>query len=52
MGFHAGNPGTTPFMREVGDWKNYFTPEQSEEMDKIYQERLVGTGLVFDFGDL
>ena len=50
---HAGNPGTTPFMRkgEVGDWKNYFTPEQSEEMDKICRERLEGTGLVFDFGD-
>ena len=46
-------PGAAPFMRkgEVGDWKNYFTPEQSAEMDKICQERLEGTGLVFDFGD-
>ena len=45
-------PGT-PFMRkgEVGDWKNYFTPEQSAEMDKICRERLNGSGLEFDFGD-
>ena len=41
------------FMRkgEVGDWKNYFTPEQSAEMDKIYHERLGGSGLEFNFGD-
>ena len=45
-------PGTT-FMRkgEVGDWKNYFTPEQSAEMDKICCERLNGSGLEFDFED-
>ena len=45
-------PGTT-FMRkgEVGDWRNYFTPEQSAEMDKICRERLNGSGLEFDFGD-
>ena len=46
-------PGATPFMRKgvVGDWKNYFTPEQSAEIDKICAERLKGTGLVFDFGE-
>ena len=46
-------PGAEPFMRkgEVGDWKNYFTPEQSTEIDKICKERLEGTGLVFDFGE-
>ena len=45
-------PGTLTFMRkgEVGDWRNYFTPEQSAEMDKICRERLNGSGLEFDFG--
>ena len=47
------NPTASPFMRkgEVGDWKNYFTPEQSADMDKICHERLGGSGLEFDFGD-
>ena len=50
-------PGTfdpaakSPFIRkgEVGDWKNYFTPEQSAQFDAIYAERMKGTGLDFDF---
>ena len=33
----------------VGDWKNYFTPEQSAQFDAIYAERMKGTGLEFDF---
>ena len=46
------NSSAPAFMRkgEVGDWKNYFTPEQSAEMDKICRERLNGSGLKFDFG--
>ena len=49
--WNQGNPNTTDFMRkgEVGDWVNYFTPEQSAEMDRICSERLQGTGLEFIF---
>ena len=31
-----------------GDWKNYFTPEQSERFDKELLAKLDGTGLVFE----
>ncbi|KAD2806083.1 hypothetical protein E3N88_39460 [Mikania micrantha] len=31
---------------EVGDWKNYFTDEMSEKIDKLIDEKLSGTGLV------
>ncbi|KAK2824692.1 hypothetical protein Q5P01_021867 [Channa striata] len=30
---------------EVGDWKNYFTAEQSKEMDELFNKRLAGTRL-------
>ncbi|MDJ0743097.1 MAG: sulfotransferase domain-containing protein [Xenococcaceae cyanobacterium MO_167.B27] len=33
----------------VGDWKNHFSDEQLEEFDKLYQSRLNGTGLKFEF---
>ena len=41
------DPNGPPFARkgEVGDWKNYFTPEQSAQFDAIYAERMKGTGL-------
>ena len=41
----------TPFLRKgvVGDWKNFFTKEQSEIVEKEYSKRLSGTGLHFDF---
>ena len=44
-------PNEAPFMRKgvVGDWKNYFTPEQSAQFDAIYAERMKGTGLDFKF---
>ena len=32
----------------VGDWENYFTPEQSERFDKELLAKLDGTGLVFE----
>lgn len=32
----------------VGDWKNYFTPEQSERFDKELLAKLDGTGLEFE----
>ena len=43
--------GKADFMRkgEVGDWVNYFTPEQSAEMDRVCSDRLQGTGLEFIF---
>ena len=44
-------PNAAPLLRkgEVGDWKNYFTPEQSAQFDAIYAERMKGTGLDFKF---
>ena len=44
-------PGQTPFMRkgEVGDWKNYFSEEQSKRLDAIYEARCKPVGLELDF---
>jgi len=36
---------------QVGDWKNYFTDEQSNRLDALYAERMAGSGLVFDYGE-
>ena len=40
-----------PFVRKgiVGDWKNHFTAEQSAMFDAVYQEKMKGTGLSFEF---
>ena len=40
-----------PFLRKgiVGDWKNHFTAEQSAKFDAVYQEKMKGTGLSFEF---
>ena len=45
-------PQATPFMRQgqVGDWKTQFSDEDSQCLDKIYHDRLSGTGLDFYFG--
>ena len=39
--------GKDYFMRkgEVGDWRNHFTPEEAEFVDKMAEEKLAGTGL-------
>ena len=45
------DPQATPFMRQgvIGDWKNQFSVEDSQRLDKIYRDRLSGTGLDFCF---
>ena len=44
-------PGETPHFRKgvVGDWRNYFSEEQSARMDAECRKRLDGTGLNFQF---
>ena len=41
----------TPFLRkgEVGDWKNFLTPEQSAEMDALCAEILKDTDITFEY---
>ena len=41
----------SPFMRKgvVGDWKNYFNKEQSENVDARYKQWLDKGGMVLDF---
>ena len=45
--------GNLAFMRKgvIGDWRNVFTPEQSAMMDAVVEEKMKGSGLVFDYGD-
>ena len=45
--------GATPFMRKgvVGDWRNFFTDDQSAKLDELLREKLSGTDLVFDYGE-
>lgn len=48
---HRRAPGAAPFMRkgQVGNWKEHFTPEQSEACDVIYDKKFKSVGLEFDF---
>ena len=36
---------------EIGDWRNHFTPEQNSVLDALYLEKVLGSGLRFDFGE-
>ncbi len=41
---------TSPLRKgEVGDWKNYFTPELNERFEREVLVKLKGSGLEFDF---
>ena len=46
------DPRAPPFMHKgaIGDWKTQFSVEDSQCLDKIYQDRLSGTDLDFYFG--
>ncbi|XP_064454724.1 sulfotransferase ssu-1-like [Ornithodoros turicata] len=46
--------GMPAFIRRgvVGDWKNYFTAEQSRRMDEKFEKRLSGTGAENLWSDL
>jgi hypothetical protein len=36
---------------DIGDWRNYFGAEQSQQMDDLFTKKLKDSGLQFDFGD-
>ena len=47
------DPRAPPFMRKgaIGDWKTQFSIEDSQRLDKVYQDHLSGTDLGFYFGE-
>ena len=52
--WESQNPHEAPFIRKgtVGDWRNYFTVEQSAKLDAVYTQKMKDSGLDFDFGKL
>ena len=48
---HNDEEGKPAFLRKgvVGDWKNYFSAEQSAAMDHRCEEKLKGTGIKFEY---
>ena len=36
---------------DIGDWRNHFSPEQSQQMDDLFMKRMKGSDLQFDFGE-
>ena len=51
-GFAIGGTDNGPSLLRkgvVGDWKNYFTPEQNARFEKEVLAKLEGSGLEFDY---
>lgn len=46
---NISNRGVLPIYRkgDIGDWKNWFTQAQSEEFDRVYQQRMAGYDIDF-----
>ncbi|XP_070561101.1 sulfotransferase 1B1-like [Ptychodera flava] len=46
-----GSKKTDNFIRKgiIGDWENHFTVAQNVNFEKLYEERMAGTGLDFDW---
>lgn len=50
--FHSTSNGPAQLMMRkgiVGDWKNYFTPQQSSKFDRLYTLKMKNSGLTFEF---
>lgn len=47
----TGKVESDPFMRkgEIGDWKNYLSPDMSEKFDDFIATNTKGTGLTFRY---
>jgi hypothetical protein len=47
------NPDKPKHFRkgDIGDWRNHFTAEQSQQMDDVFMKKTKDSGLQFDFGD-
>ena len=51
-GLKVWAPGRTHLRKGVaGDWREHFSPVLSAEFDRLFEERMAGTGLVYDMGD-
>lgn len=48
---HRRDPNAPPFMRKgvVGDWRNFFTHEQSAQLDEKIVRKTKTTGLEFTY---
>nr|XP_039248395.1 sulfotransferase 1E1-like isoform X1 [Styela clava] len=53
LGQNSISTKKSKFMRkgQVGDWRNYFTINQSLAFDELYQEKIKGTGFDISFGN-
>jgi hypothetical protein len=36
---------------DIGDWRNHFSAEQSQQMNDLFMKKMKDSGLQFDFGD-